>query len=328
MKIARGEFLYRTGEPSDSLFIIRSGRVALYSVQGLEHIELARFGPGQIIGDLAFFTGSARTADAAALTDVEYLQVPYTTVARQFDSVPSWVQTMIRTLAGQVQSYSTEVRSLKDQEDGVDLPRLVVSRAFAALALVPAQFGRRNGRSVTIDWSTLRTHSNLCFREVSISVMKVAKILETLGLCQVLLDENGQTELTLPDPDLIARFVKYYVRAISKDSPELTKIEPIEYDTLQLLSRPELKAIPIHRGLVEIDLVQFTEFAKECGHPEISAVSTDLLTGFGIGIQKIASETSVKLRFHQQDIRDLGNFWRIIQAIHRANQPQPRLTAA
>ncbi len=319
MKLRKGDYIYTRGDLSDAMYVVVSGKVGLYSNGEDSSTELVRLGPGQLIGDLAYFMGGLRTSDAKALVETELLKVPYETVRMQFETAPTWVQTMAKTMAAQVLNFSNEIKLLKDTEPGVVLSRLSIARAWASLCFMSQQFGLRSGDSVTVEWSLLRTYSNLCFREVSDSVFKLAGILESLNLCEIQRDKSGPTHIKFLDIKFLPEFLKYYVRAITKNSPELSKIEPIVFETLKVLASSEIKVIPIHRGQVEIDLRDFCKFAQESGHPNVTATSLDLLRAHGLEVQKTSSDESVKVRYHREEIVNRALFWEILIAIQKIN---------
>jgi CRP-like cAMP-binding protein len=321
MKFSKGQFLYRRGDLADSLYIIRAGKIGLFSNGEDESTAMTTLGPSQIIGDLAFFTEALRTSDAKALTDVECTKVPYSAVRQQFESVPPWVQIMTRTLANQVRFYSNELKTLKNDDDGSIISRLTLARAWSALTFVTFQFGSEYKDTRSIDWATLRTYANFAFREVSNHVLQVARILQSLGHCEILDDKSGPTDLVFKHPALLTAFLKYYTRAIVKDSPELTKIDPVVHATLNLLAHPKLQVTPIHRGLVEIDLVEFNKMAVSLGQSSIAATSVDLLVAYGIEIEKIAADGCVKLRFHQEEVKNLAQFWSLLRIVQNLNRP-------
>ena len=75
--LSPGQVLFRPGEPSDNIWIVRSGRIALTRENELgERIELAQFGPGESIGDFDLVSGNARSANAAAAVDSELVVFP------------------------------------------------------------------------------------------------------------------------------------------------------------------------------------------------------------------------------------------------------------
>ena len=75
--LSTGQVLFRAGEPSDNLWIVRSGRISLTRENELgEKTELAQYGPGESIGDFDLVSGSARSANAVATADSELVVFP------------------------------------------------------------------------------------------------------------------------------------------------------------------------------------------------------------------------------------------------------------
>ena len=71
-----GERVFRAGDPGDSLFLVRLGRVRLVvpGERGRE-LMLGVFGRGDVVGELAFIDGRRRSADALACADTELYQL-------------------------------------------------------------------------------------------------------------------------------------------------------------------------------------------------------------------------------------------------------------
>ncbi len=331
MQLRANQVLYRQGDVADSLYVIKSGKIGLYVKGPSGPVEVARLRRGQIVGDLSFFTGSPRTSDAIALADTEFTAVSYESVRAQFETIPAWIKSVTMTLASQVQSYSTEIKPLRDHKDVTtndSVPRLVIARAWAALTLVPSQFGVRDGETVSIDWPTLRSYSNLCFREISERVIQLASALAPLGFCSVHADANGPTAVVLNQPKLFTDFLAFYRKAIIENKSELDSVRAEEYATMHVLADPRLGAKPIHRGQVEVDLSRFKEYAESLGHPEVTATSVDLLNTYGIEVTKSTTDTGVKIRFHQHEVVNHAKFWQILRAIQDMTDLQKVSNAA
>jgi CRP/FNR family transcriptional regulator len=65
---APGEVVFREGDASDTCYVVREGRaVAVRSHRGGRAITLARFGPGDIFGELALFEDERRSATVEAI---------------------------------------------------------------------------------------------------------------------------------------------------------------------------------------------------------------------------------------------------------------------
>lgn len=61
-----GQVIFRQGEGSDKFYIVRSGQVVLTKESGGASSELARVGPGEVIGEMGVIQSLPRTATATA----------------------------------------------------------------------------------------------------------------------------------------------------------------------------------------------------------------------------------------------------------------------
>ncbi len=70
--IAAGEYLFRSGDFGDELFVVLSGEVEiLLPYEQKKKLRLAKFGPGMTVGEAAFLAPGPRTADARTTADCE-----------------------------------------------------------------------------------------------------------------------------------------------------------------------------------------------------------------------------------------------------------------
>lgn len=69
-----GEYLMKQGESGIGLFIILSGRVRIEKTDASgKEVEIAENGPGDIMGEMAVFDGSPRSASVKAVADTNCL---------------------------------------------------------------------------------------------------------------------------------------------------------------------------------------------------------------------------------------------------------------
>jgi len=66
-----GEVILHQGDPGDSLYVVRSGRVAVRLEGARGHREIATLTAGQFFGEMSLMTGESRTATVVAKSDVE-----------------------------------------------------------------------------------------------------------------------------------------------------------------------------------------------------------------------------------------------------------------
>jgi CRP/FNR family transcriptional regulator len=71
-----GEVVFREGDASDTCYVIRSGHArAVIEHQDGRSITLARFGPGEIFGELAMLGGEPRSATVETLEETEAIAI-------------------------------------------------------------------------------------------------------------------------------------------------------------------------------------------------------------------------------------------------------------
>jgi CRP/FNR family cyclic AMP-dependent transcriptional regulator len=74
--LAAGATLFHTGEPGESLYIVRSGQVELFIKDTAgQKITLAVAGPNQVFGELALLDRGPRSATAMAVADCRLLEL-------------------------------------------------------------------------------------------------------------------------------------------------------------------------------------------------------------------------------------------------------------
>lgn len=71
-----GARIFTTGDPSDAVYIIESGTVAITVGDGPHRTEVARLGPGELFGESGVLEHRPRSACAIAITDCVLLTTP------------------------------------------------------------------------------------------------------------------------------------------------------------------------------------------------------------------------------------------------------------
>ena len=72
----KGKTIIRQGVEGDSFYVIRKGKVeVVLDGSGEEGLTVARLGPGDGFGEMALLTGTPRSANVLALTDVEVWRI-------------------------------------------------------------------------------------------------------------------------------------------------------------------------------------------------------------------------------------------------------------
>lgn len=75
--VQKGEQLLHMGDSANSLFLLTSGSMHCFMDIGGKRRQLGSVQPGEIYGEISYFTGGRRTAEVVADSDCEVLELPY-----------------------------------------------------------------------------------------------------------------------------------------------------------------------------------------------------------------------------------------------------------
>ena len=75
LRLAKGEVIFRQGDPGEEMFIVLDGLIEIFQEAGEYEIVQARFGRGNFFGEMALISGRSRTAPARALSEAVLLPV-------------------------------------------------------------------------------------------------------------------------------------------------------------------------------------------------------------------------------------------------------------
>lgn len=91
-RFSAGQILFTEGEPSDYLYVVRSGRVRVlvHSLHG-DQVTLTVLGPGDTLGELSMIDGQSRSASAEAISSAEVVTLPAREVRAALRADPSLV---------------------------------------------------------------------------------------------------------------------------------------------------------------------------------------------------------------------------------------------
>src|SRR3954468_19523094 len=119
-RLAAGQILFTEGEPSEHLYVLRSGRVRIVvtSPHG-DELTLTVLGPGDTLGELSVIDGSPRSAAAEALEPVELLAVGAAEARQVLEREPAILLAAAAELAAMVRRLTGNAGDLVF----LDLPR-------------------------------------------------------------------------------------------------------------------------------------------------------------------------------------------------------------
>src|SRR5437764_1995556 len=95
--LVRGQMLVAQGGPSDSLFLVLHGALAVRRTG--DSAPIAELRAGELVGEIGFFANVPRTADVIAIRDTSVLMLTRTAYQALAEEAPAIVEALLAALA-------------------------------------------------------------------------------------------------------------------------------------------------------------------------------------------------------------------------------------
>jgi len=140
---ARGAVIFAEGDSGGELHVILSGKVKISraAADGRENL-LAVLGPGDLFGELSLFNPGPRTANAAAVTDVQLATFAHDDLRPVIVEQPDIAAELLRVLAERLRQTNDAMADLVF----TDVP----GRVAKALLSLAERFGETDGDGVRV----------------------------------------------------------------------------------------------------------------------------------------------------------------------------------
>jgi CRP-like cAMP-binding protein len=189
------EVVFREGDQSDTCYVVRSGHArATREHQDGRSITLARFGPGDIFGELAMFDDERRSATVETLERTEVIAILGGDMRRLLKEHPDIAVKLIAAIARRLRETNERLARQSFQT--------VQSRVAAVLAqLVAAERAEGAGDGDVLITSTQADLAQLAGSSRE-SASRFLAVLERAGIIS-----QGRGKLVVHDPAALERYV-------------------------------------------------------------------------------------------------------------------------
>src|SRR3954447_20297727 len=190
------QVIFREGDDSDTCYIVRSGHArAIRQHSDGRTITLARFGPGDIFGELAMFDDERRSATVEALDDLSTVAIPGSAMRGLLERHPAIAVKLVIALGRRLRAANERLSSQSFQT--------VQSRVAAVLDQLVEQ-ARAEGEGGQRDVLVTATQAELAQLAGSSreSASRFLAVLERAGVIS-----QGRGRLTVHDPAALSGYV-------------------------------------------------------------------------------------------------------------------------
>ena len=111
-----GELVVRQGAKGDCMYVIQSGKVEVFRVEGERQIPLRVASKGEFFGEMALVERMERSASVRAVGEARILTVDKRTFMRRVHEDPSLAFRIMETLTHEIRRLAQEVAELKARQ--------------------------------------------------------------------------------------------------------------------------------------------------------------------------------------------------------------------
>ena len=317
--LKKGDVLFREGEASESMYVIKSGKIAIMKTKGSSEILLAELGAGDMLGEMAFFDNKPRSAGAKAMVNSEVIELPFKALNAQFKTFPEWLKAIMRTVNTHLRNANTKIKNLEKtaEDDATFFTPHLVTRLAAILGLVANKYGEKVPEGTLVPPNRLRNYTIQIFQQPTSKMARFQEVLQGLGHMKIEELEEAKQRLTLFDADMIMGFADFYNDWVFKSEDKRTSIEDKEMKPLRALVHFGRKVTPDAKGMTKVNLTSMqTESMRELGYlfsaDDVNSLSEKKVTG-----EKTSGDNALFLSFNLAEIEQLSKYWEIIHACRK-----------
>lgn len=317
--LKKGEILFREGDPSEAMYVIKSGKIAITKPKGSSEIVLAELGPGDMLGEMAFFDNKPRSAGAKAIADSVIIELPFKALNAQFKTFPEWLKAIVRTVNTHLRNANTKIKNLERaaDEDTVYFPPHTVTRLVAVLVFIATRYGEKSPDGILVPPNRLRNYTIQVFQLPTAKMQKLMEVLQGFGYLKVEELGEGRQKITMYKLDQLANFVDFYNDWLFKSEDKRTTVDEKDLKPLKALVHFGKKVQPNDKGIVKVNLTAMqNESMKELG----ALFSPDDVNGLiekKLTSDKISEEASLGLTFNFAEIEAITPHWELIHALKK-----------
>jgi CRP/FNR family cyclic AMP-dependent transcriptional regulator len=320
-KLNVNEMLFREGDSSDAMYVIKTGRVKVFKTKGSGEIELAVVGPGQMIGEMAFFDGRPRSASAKAVQEAEVISLPFNALQAQFKTFPEWLKAMVKTVNEHLRDANQKIKQLEQvSNDTKAFAPHMITKLCAILNLVAHKFGESTPEGIVVPGGTLRKYTIQVFQEPTNKMQKLVEQLTALGIMKSEDLGEGKTKIIVLKPVLLHEFVEFYNEYLFADAEKKVTVEESELRVLRGVLHFGKLAAPDAEGKVKISLNHMqNESMKAMGYVLTTNDVNSLVTKKLLG-EKESSKNELFTTFDIKNLERIVPFWEIIYTLEKVQR--------
>ena len=319
MKLKKGDELFREGDAPDAMFIISKGRLAITKQKGKTEITLAELKQGDLLGEMAFFDKSPRSATVKAiLNETEVIELPFVFLDKQYQELPVWVKAIMKAVNGHLRRANMKIRQLErtKEEEAEVFPSHTITSLMAILGFVTQRYGEELEEGLQVPGGTLRNYTIQVFKQATHKMNTLCEVLADLDYMKIENLGEGKQRMIVKDLDFIFRFTEFYNNQLFSEQAKKYNITEAQLKTLKVVKFYGEKEAKDAKGFTKLNLTEISNISqKEMGSRLSLNDAKSLAEDKGILGDYISDGDDDHINFDLSYVCEIVPYWELIYVL-------------
>lgn len=142
-----GQILFKEGEKSNGMFLVRRGELQVFVTQGTKEVKLAVVGAGGMIGEMALFDQKPRSASVRANGETEVSHITNDDFGNLMKQIPKWFVGLMTTLSGRLRTTNDRLQKIESKTTKAYQCTL---RSLHVIELIWHVHGEKDGKATNL----------------------------------------------------------------------------------------------------------------------------------------------------------------------------------
>jgi CRP-like cAMP-binding protein len=317
-----GEVLLKPGDRVQSVFIVQSGRLAVFQNRSSQLIEIVQLSAPDCIGEETVFANTPWPFQVMATKDTTLLEIPTSLIPDQIKATPPHTRELFKALHERGKALFTELRTTRGDRGTTACPPDETAKTFAVLFHATRIMGKVEPSGETsVNWQAAVKFARDILGENEVKFESAAQIMVRLGYAKM--DPKAQV-FTVMRMRTLENFIDYYggyhfkggYANLLKTNSKMTRITQ---EILHLVADPKIGAKVDRGGTAHLPYKAAVDALKA----KIQGFEADQLFRLeqkGLFVKRTATNDGGILSFLKNDFEQMIENWSILREVEIWNE--------
>ncbi len=220
-----GTVLFRAGDQSDGMYLIRRGELQVYLEQNGKEVKLATIGEGGMIGEMALFDKQPRSASVKATKETEVTLISLDDFGKLMKQIPKWFVGLMTALSGRLRTTNTRLQQLESaqgpqQRTPATKPYQNLLRQLHLLSLIWTKDGEKDGKDFTLQRAQTEKVMVELYGEPQANLTKLFELLVQLKVVSTKTDSYKNVVFASPNKAQLTA-ISQFITDFATNNPQL-----------------------------------------------------------------------------------------------------------